>query len=1655
MSKRVRIPKLILKWIGIVILSIIAILLILWLALQFPAVQNRIADRATRYLEEKIETPVSIGEIDIDFFSRLQLKEVYLEDQKGDTLLYAGSVAAQLGLFAPFQQEIYVDDFELHDAVGKLYRGPDSTFNFQFILEAFAGPPKADTTSSSGSWTFGLDNILLDDVRFQMLDSLAKTSLYTRIGTFAGDVDGLQLEEQQITIASVDFTNSYASFSSWAASPDTTEAASDSSALEFPFTGWDIRIEEAGMKGLGFSYNDFSQPPAPAGQFDPAHLEFENIALYSDGFRWDSTELQLQLQQLSFRELNGFQLDSLQGSARMSTTGIALEDLLIRTPQSRLAPSDASLRFDEFAGLADFVNKVNMNIQLRQGAIALSDIRYWTGPIPNFEEDARPVFNIEGQVLGTVDSLTVRGLNFGVGKDTRLRAYGRVYGLPDVEELEVNVRINQAQTSYRELQRLTKGIELPEGLRGLGRFRLNAILRGQIDDLTASPLQLRTESATSFDGRLQATGLPDVEELRFQLYIDEFRTAARDIRNFTGDELPVELQELGQVSYSGRVSGTAYQFDIDGQLQSGAGRSQQDLQIEFSPDYANASYQGKLSLDQLELGKLLANPALGPTSLELQAEGSGLDPDSLHLQLDGTISQFSFRGYDYQDILLDGRLDGRRFEGDLNIDDPNLRFNFSGLANLNDSLPQFRFSAKLDSANLQELKLYSSPLHLETDMRVELTGAQLDRMEGFALLKDFVLRSPSGRYETDSMRLRAEKTSPDRRLLAFESDIAYAKIAGKYELALISEAVLDYADTFFPVRRWVGSDTARVDTAALPLRLERQAFELEIGLDRPTRLTEVFLPTLTGIDTAWVQANFQDSTGVLDLSGFVPSLEYGNFMADSITLSADGGNRKLEVAIGTKRFRTDERTFVQEVNASTSFYNNSMRLQLNARGDTIEQLLQVNALLQPTQDGTFALSLLSPFFLSGEQWSVADGNQLVMSDSTLRAENFRITKSPQAIFLQGGSSRSNPLRLGFEQFQLSEIARLAQMEADYLSGSLNGKVKFQQADSTMVYEADLGIQALTLDQYEIGRLNFTARPLDAGQRLRLSAQLSGNGNDLQAQGTYGMEEGALDFAVSSSGLQLEPVDFFTFGSTKNSRGRVRADLSIEGTATAPMVTGSIGMDSASTFVTYLQTRFLVPNHTVNLEEGLVDIGSMRLVDNEGRPARLSGQIMHDQFDDIEFDLRFRSSSFLVLDTERGDNELYYGKILVDADASITGPLELPQIDVTTTTLPGTALTVLPVSEEKAIVQEDFIIYGTPEAYRQDTSEQAENLYQTNESGFDLDLRLNLTPDARLTAVIDPSTGDQLTARGRANILVEMDPGGQLTTTGNISLTEGSYFLNYQGLVKRTFNIQSGSTVYLPGDPLNSRFDITARYTTEAPVYALLEAQSISLDESQTQAARRRQPIIVLMNMEGTLSEPAISFELEPGSELSGSIVEEVNRKFNALDQTELNKQVFGLLLFNSFLTSSGGGSLATTGENIALSSVSNLLSNQLNQLADRYVEGVDLNFGVNSYTTAQSEATITEVELGVSKSLLNDRLTVEVGGNLGVNDERSSQNTTTAIAGDFLLEYKLTEDGSYRLRVFRRPDYDVFTDGIRTGASIRYQTSFGDLRPDSTQTNPD
>src|SRR5690606_3367748 len=94
------------------------------------------------------------------------------------------------------------------------------------------------------------------------------------------------------------------------------------------------------------------------------------------------------------------------------------------------------------------------------------------------------------------------------------------------------------------------------------------------------------------------------------------------------------------------------------------------------------------------------------------------------------------------------------------------------------------------------------------------------------------------------------------------------------------------------------------------------------------------------------------------------------------------------------------------------------------------------------------------------------------------------------------------------------------------------------------------------------------------------------------------------------------------------------------------------------------------------------------------------------------------------------------------------------------------------------------------------------------------------------------------------------------------ISEGAYSMSLQRLIKRRFEIKKGSTITWTGDPTSATLDLTAIYNVEAPAMELVEDQISGQDEYTKNMYKQKLPFEVLMNIDGQLMKPDISFSLD-------------------------------------------------------------------------------------------------------------------------------------------------------------------------------------------------
>ena len=139
-----------------------------------------------------------------------------------------------------------------------------------------------------------------------------------------------------------------------------------------------------------------------------------------------------------------------------------------------------------------------------------------------------------------------------------------------------------------------------------------------------------------------------------------------------------------------------------------------------------------LKLWILTLGKVLKNPLIGEISMDIDVDGYGFKVDNVNTIVIGEIYSYYYKEYQYQNIDINGRFQNKKFEGELIVDDKNLRLNFNGLADLSSEVYKFDFETIVLYSDFNKLNLFTrdSIAVLKGNIDIKLEGNTAENLVG-------------------------------------------------------------------------------------------------------------------------------------------------------------------------------------------------------------------------------------------------------------------------------------------------------------------------------------------------------------------------------------------------------------------------------------------------------------------------------------------------------------------------------------------------------------------------------------------------------------------------------------------------------------------------------------------------------------------------------------------------------------------------------------------------------------------------------------------------------------------------------------------------------------------------------------------------------------
>jgi hypothetical protein len=1620
-----------------VTISFLLLIIIIGLLIRIPAIQKKVADFATSFISSKTHTRVEIKKISISFLKSVAIEGLFLEDINRDTLLYAGRARVNISFKDLFRHEIHIVSFTLEKANLNLNRiGTDSLFNYNFLLTAFAdtaGQIKAEPEKIS-RWTFRIDQVSAKNIRLHYNDDyggmkvssvLNNLNLKMDLTDTAGSV--YNIDELLIENLNADVLI-YKSGKTKEKKPDTVLPQ--------------ITVNMIQINNSSFSYCDSINKQSVRAdikefRINEASVDLQNQIVISDNFYLSKSEIQY----------------STSDQKLLSDTTVTLTNITTEKSDWKVSAKSIDLDDNSIAYQVDNKQKIKNafdvnHMEYKHLTLAAKDFYYSSAKteasINRFTAVDQNNFSITkfetsfrmDQHSITANKLKVKTTGSSIDADLNIQ-------YPSIESLKDSAQLMTLNLDVKNISiRNSDIIYFNPRLANLDFFKnvmnittVSGIIKGPVDNLTGNNLVIKTGTNTILKTDFTVAGLPSVKTASLNFPNLNINSGREDILMIAGSSIPENIslpEKINlQISFKGKIK--SFESAITAVSSYGSANL-------FATIDENENFSSRLTITEFDLGSLLKNKSMfGQVSLIAETDGQGLDKENIRANVKVLFSDIWLNKYTYHNLKLDGTITGQEFEGNINLDDKNAVFDISAFVNLKQDQEQYKFHLNLQGADLQKLNFTKDDIRIGLIADSDIKGGSVNTINGKAGITNIIIAHEGKNFILDSLII-ALINQPDKSEFNVTSPLLDIKYTGTVSPAELPKVLGKFMNNYFP---FSGPDSIRLNSSKL------QNFNFEILLHNHPVLSEVFFPQLKEFWPGQITGSFDSQKNILKLNATMEKIVYGNSEIKDLSADVNSDVNALNYKFFCSSF-SNSQIYSDNLTIDGKLAGNTIITSVSSIDEKQNKKLLIRS--QIIRDKANYKVTIDPkdFYLMNNRWDIAPDNYIEIGSQGFLIHNLFISKAESQISISSVNDQFNDdLNIAIKNFNLYDISGIIGKDTSLVKGKADGNLLLKRVNDTYGLIADATISNLIFREIPIGNLSVKADN-PAPETFNIDMKLSGAENNLTASGYFVTKgkQNPLNIKASIQSLSLKTVEAFSMGTITEASGTLSGDLQIEGNTYEPDITGKFVFNNAFLTPALLNNRLQLVNETVELRKDGIYFNSFKILDASRHSATIDGAVNMEHFRNFVFSLRVSAQDFLLFNTTVKDNNEFFGRMIIDSRIDIKGPVKLPVVTAKLKMKKGSNFTFA-VSEKELttdkgedVVEFDDLLILNPILYSKKEKQR------TGLTGFDISSIIEIDKQATLRLLLDPATTDSLVVKGDAALSFTIDRSGKMSLTGAYNLNEGSYLVSLESVLKRKFDIKSGSTIIWNGDPMDAEVSIDATYSVRAAPIDLVAGQMSGLSETDRNTYKQRYPFVVLLKLRGAILRPEISFEIQLLPEDKGILGGAVNAKLNMLneDPSALNKQVFALLVLGRFVQENPFQTESDVAASAVRTTVGKFLSAQLNQLSSKVIPGVELNFDIQSYNDYQSGQAQgrTQLDIGIKKQLFNERLSVQVGGIVDVEGEKAKQNSASDITSDATIEYKLTKDGSFRLKGFRHNQYEGAIEGqlVETGAGVLYVLDF-------------
>jgi hypothetical protein len=1220
-----------------------------------------------------------------------------------------------------------------------------------------------------------------------------------------------------------------------------------------------------------------------------------------------------------------------------------------------------------------------------------------------------------------------------------------------IEKVTMVSTIRRAEVAIKDIAYFAPALE---------RFNNIAVVvsgkaKGTVDNLLIKDFDLN-DGLNHIAGDLSFKGLPEIEDTYMEGRSITLQTSAAGAYLYTPqlkNASVVNVAALHKVVFQGDYVGYLSRFTTKGNLITSVGNAQVDLAMKI-PDKGLIGYAGTIQLQHFDLGTLFQQKLLGPTSLQLQVEGEGIDIENAALKGKGTVQQFTFNQYSYANIDIDGSLITKVFSGKLNINDPNLDMDFDGKIKFSKSDPQFDLFADIAYINTQALHFVNQDIVGNAKVKFDFAGSNIDNFIGAASIYNMNVLKDKNRINIDSVQLLSHLVADGSKALTLKSNQLALQVQGAYTLSSLPESIQLYLSYYLPqyVKR----------PAVIP---EPQNFSFDFVANSPNDLIALMQSDVSISNSTHLSGSMNMQEQKLSLSGVIPFVKYKEMVASNISIESEGSYQGLDLNLTVNGIKLGTTDLISTLQYQSHLFQDTATFKVLTTSPTSLGSATLNGVAYANNDSFYLKILPSEFLLNENRWEILNNNEIIFGKNAIAFDNINLVSGLQKIGINTqGRDALNKANINILNFDIDNLNALFDIAHYEFDGRINGEINLQNLLHNPIAEFDLYGNDMIMDEDTVGVVKAIGKYDGSKQVITLFPQsgLQYKEAGISITGDYSLKpemQENIDALLSFNNAKVAWGQPFLEGYVHQLSGTINGDIQIKGNSLTPITTGSLQFKDVGFTPDIIGAHYVIDEALIKVSDTRFEFGTVAIRDEQNNKGYITGNIAHNKLSKLNFRLNLRSDKLKVVKLNELENNNFYGDVNASVQLRLNGTVKNLNLNIFAIPLPNSKL-FIPISYEDGIGSYDYISFK-----KYGAAEKVINHQEHNK--FNIRLDVVTTPDLETTIILDQNTKDQIWAKGNGNITLEIPSEGNLKMNGNYVIDEGKYNFSFKELqvlnYKREFTINQNSVIKWNGDIADADLDVSAYAQIKARLYDLIvgEIGRIGLTEQETKDAQTAQMVNVMMNMRGSLKQPEFKFNLDLAETRSvGTYAYQKLQRINADDKQKLN-QVASLLILEQFIPPEGinNSDAVTSG---TINNMSELLTSaasaQISNFANKIFGMQDLSVDVKYKNYTLSNATIDAggtinylnrnmAGVNLRKSFLNNRLIVDVGGVYDWGFNKGQDNLSSNLAGDFRIQYLLNEDGSIRFNVFRTSSYDALYAQVlaRQGAGITYRKSFNNV----------